>query len=81
MPAPSLVTLTEEQQLIVSEVRLVEGEVAGGWRSEEIDWLTVKVEKAEAEKCERCWMLHESVGHVAGHPTICSRCFDAIESS
>ncbi len=67
--------------LIVSRVNLVKGEIEGGWNSGAIEGLSVKVTRAEADKCERCWMLHESVGQVAGHPTLCSRCFGVIEGS
>ena len=34
----------------------------------------VSVEEAKGEKCERCWMVSETVGTVDGHETICARC-------
>lgn len=34
----------------------------------------VKVENAPGEKCERCWMVSETVGTVDGHEKLCARC-------
>ncbi|MBI2882182.1 MAG: isoleucine--tRNA ligase [Candidatus Tectomicrobia bacterium] len=34
----------------------------------------VQVEKAEGEKCERCWMVLPTVGEDSHHPTLCHRC-------
>lgn len=36
--------------------------------------LLVTVEKAEGEKCIRCWNYRESVGKNLEHPQICERC-------
>ncbi len=62
---------TEETELasyfIVSQVELVEGAT---------DCL---VEKAEGEKCERCWLIMKSTGSDTSHPTLCSRCAKAIQ--
>ncbi|MDE3018506.1 MAG: isoleucine--tRNA ligase [Nitrospirota bacterium] len=38
----------------------------------------VVVEKAEGQKCARCWNYRGSVGTDAEHPTICDRCVEAI---
>ncbi len=40
--------------------------------------ITVWVTKAEGEKCERCWK-YRKLGEHAGHETICSDCYDAIQ--
>ena len=40
--------------------------------------ITVWVTKAEGEKCERCWK-YRKLGEHAGHETICSDCFEAIQ--
>lgn len=50
--------------LIVSEVEIVEGDGD----------LVVTVEKAEGEKCERCWTISKTVGLNSAHPTICDKC-------
>ncbi|MBR5157884.1 MAG: isoleucine--tRNA ligase [Clostridia bacterium] len=34
----------------------------------------VKVENAPGEKCERCWMVSETVGTIGGHEKLCARC-------
>ena len=41
--------------------------------------LGVKVEQAEGEKCERCWMISKTVGLNKLHPTICKKCSDNLE--
>jgi isoleucyl-tRNA synthetase len=40
--------------------------------------VTVKVEKAEGLKCERCWKFSTTVGSNPAHPTLCSGCCEAI---
>ena len=39
----------------------------------------VKVENAEGEKCERCWMISKTVGKNLRYPTLCDRCVKNIE--
>lgn len=39
----------------------------------------VKVEAADGEKCERCWMYSDTVGKNHEHPTLCKRCIDNLE--
>ncbi|NLE25291.1 MAG: isoleucine--tRNA ligase [Clostridiaceae bacterium] len=34
----------------------------------------VEVLEADGEKCERCWIYSETVGHNYDHPTLCERC-------
>ena len=41
--------------------------------------LEVLVNKAEGEKCERCWCYSKTVGENANHPTLCARCAAVIE--
>lgn len=40
--------------------------------------LAVLVEKAEGEKCQRCWNRDRSVGEYEDHPEICERCRKAL---
>lgn len=42
------------------------------------DEFTVWVTKSIGEKCERCWK-YRPLGEHAGHDTICSECFEAIQ--
>lgn len=58
---------------IVSKVQVQKGS-AGGFKGEEVDGMFVTVEKADGEKCERCWTYEESVGSDSEHPTLCARC-------
>ena len=39
----------------------------------------VKVEMAEGEKCERCWMYSTTVGQDKENPTICKRCSENLK--
>ncbi|MGX9133589.1 isoleucine--tRNA ligase [Rummeliibacillus sp. JY-2-4R] len=41
--------------------------------------VAVTVEKAEGEKCERCWTISKTVGHNHNHPTLCEHCADVVE--
>ena len=40
---------------------------------------SIVVEKADGEKCERCWTISETVGTSEAHPTLCTRCADVVE--
>jgi len=41
--------------------------------------LSVTVERAVGEKCERCWKYTTDVGSVTAYPTICAACARAVE--
>jgi isoleucyl-tRNA synthetase len=56
---------------IVSEVELEEAAAGGGG-------LTVRVERARGEKCERCWNYSARVGESERYPTACERCVEAL---
>ncbi|MGN0663998.1 MAG: isoleucine--tRNA ligase [Negativibacillus sp.] len=61
-----------ETVFIVSKVVLndaVPAETTG-----EVEGLHVLVEKADGQKCERCWVYSETVGSDPEHPTLCARC-------
>lgn len=42
--------------------------------SDLVKGLKIAAGPAKGQKCGRCWMYQESVGTVAEHPQICSRC-------
>ncbi len=48
-------------------------------RSERYPNLFLKIEKADGQKCDRCWRWSEAVGSHADHPTLCNRCRDAVQ--
>ncbi|WP_323771512.1 isoleucine--tRNA ligase [Antarctobacter sp.] len=47
------------------------------FRLPEVDGVTVVFEKADGEKCQRCWKILPDVGTHA-HPATCKRCNDAL---
>ncbi|MDH3494203.1 MAG: isoleucine--tRNA ligase [Acidobacteriota bacterium] len=53
---------------IVSQVEVHEGE-----------GFEVRIEKADGEKCERCWNFSVRVGEFENFPTVCERCIEALE--
>ncbi len=65
---------------IVSEARLALEPPTGGFRSDEIEGLTIGVAPSGVEKCERCWVHDPTVGESADHPTICNRCETALSA-
>ena len=58
---------------IVSGVELIED---NSITEEQI--VSVKVVKADGQKCERCWSYSDYVGKCAEHPTLCERCARVI---
>jgi isoleucyl-tRNA synthetase len=40
---------------------------------------SVKVDRVEGEKCERCWNYRPAVGTFKDHPTLCDRCVEAVQ--
>ena len=43
-------------------------------RDAEVPGIALLVEKAQGEKCERCWIYSTELGGDAAHPTLCPRC-------
>ncbi len=66
-----------ETLCIVSQVQVVLGS-GEGLPGEAVNGLTVKVESAGGEKCERCWTFREDVGSDSRHPTLCARCAHVV---
>ncbi|ORJ54910.1 isoleucine--tRNA ligase [Geothermobacter hydrogeniphilus] len=64
---------------IVSQAELVE-ELTDGKASDEIPELVIRIDKAEGEKCERCWNYSQSVGEEEARPTVCRRCREALDA-
>ena len=79
VPSSDFALLTGERAIdlaeffIVSEVALMENEDA------EDDGITVTVEAACGERCDRCWNYREDTGVHGEHEHICSRCAAALE--
>ena len=67
--------------LIVSEASLIKGKAAdASFKSPDIEGLSLRVETASGEKCERCWIRDISVGDDSEQPTICNRCRNALKT-
>jgi len=72
---------------IVSGVVLTDEEVIGGGEvffqsgvfGEKIK-VTMAVEKADGDKCVRCWIYSPVVGTHTEHPGLCQKCLEAIEA-
>lgn len=52
---------------IVSQVEVHEGEA-----------IKVEIQKADGQKCERCWNYSIRVGEFEKYPTVCERCIEAL---
>ena len=63
---------------IVSQAYVAKDKPEGTMNEYTENDITVWVTKAEGEKCERCWK-YRKLGEYAGHETICSDCYDAIQ--
>ena len=63
---------------IVSQVEMTEQAVEGATATG-LAGLSVKIEKASGQKCDRCWNYSEQVGKDQRYPTVCERCSAALE--
>jgi len=61
---------------IVSQVSVSPSEAPEG--NDAAEALSVKVMRAEGQKCERCWNYSTRVGEDARYPTVCERCSAAL---
>jgi isoleucyl-tRNA synthetase len=43
--------------------------------------LSVSVDRAAGQKCQRCWNYRGSVGASAAHPALCDRCVAVLETA
>ena len=63
----------QEVESAAQEVgQAIEQELAQG------EELSVAIEAAEGECCDRCWNYRTTVGEYNGHAHICKRCADAL---
>jgi isoleucyl-tRNA synthetase len=79
-----LLTLLQEyrvflpQFFIVSQVEIAQGAVDGATATG-LEGLSLKIEKAQGSKCDRCWNYSVHVGEDARYPTVCERCSAALK--
>ena len=50
----------------------------GAFRLEDLEGVSVVVNPAEGEKCQRCWKVLPDVGSDSRHPDVCARCSAAV---
>lgn len=62
-----------ERLLIVSNLTLSENSALT-----EKDW-HISAQKADGDKCGRCWRFDVTVGQATAHPTLCHRCHDVVQ--
>jgi len=63
---------------IVSQVAVEPAASDGLAPSETLPGLSLKIERAEGKKCERCWNYSTHVGENKRYPTVCERCSEAL---
>lgn len=61
---------------ITSAVEIADGE---GEFKGEVKGLSITVNKADGEKCERCWKFSDTVGQDSEHPTLCAHCAETMK--
>src|SRR5690625_1257279 len=66
-----------DQLFIVSKVD-VETETNDQFK--EYDHVYIQVEKYDQDRCDRCWVLSDTVGQNEKHADLCSRCADIVET-
>lgn len=65
---------------IVSQVEWAEELPETAFRSESYPVLQIEIQKAEGEKCSRCWNWSVEVGLFPDHPLLCRRCHQVISN-
>jgi isoleucyl-tRNA synthetase len=82
--AAGLQKLLEEKQsllpalFIVSQVVIHPSAIPAFISAETLPGLTLKIERADGAKCERCWNYSKHVGENSRYPTVCERCTEAL---
>lgn len=61
---------------ITSAVEIADGE---GEFKGDVKGLSITVNKADGEKCERCWKFSDTVGQDSEHPTLCAHCAETMK--
>jgi isoleucyl-tRNA synthetase len=64
---------------IVSAAFLTESKEADSYESPDIEGLSIKIDKAKGQKCERCWTYDLTTGQNLTYENACARCCTALE--
>lgn len=72
----SIETLTENLNdvFIVSQAILVDHLDETAYQGKEIDGLLIRIDRADGDKCGRCWRFDTTTGQDTDHPSTCERC-------
>jgi isoleucyl-tRNA synthetase len=62
-----------------AEIKNAPPDVEGVFESTEVPGLSISVQRAPGEKCERCWNRSSKVGSFADAPRLCERCYNTIK--
>jgi len=57
-----------------ADLKDISGAPEAAYKSSEINGLVIQIEKADGNKCQRCWNWSSSVGAHKDHPELCERC-------
>jgi len=68
-----------DKLFIVSKVTVLEAGAEVPADAQALKGLAAKIETADGEKCERCWIVTPEVGTNADHPTLCNRCTHVVQ--
>ena len=63
---------------IVSQVVVSPAPIEGAFSSESLSGLQIKIDRADGQKCDRCWNYSIHVGENTRYPTVCERCSEAL---
>jgi isoleucyl-tRNA synthetase len=81
LQAAVVLPLKPEHELLLSEDQWAEiAIVSGAQIVSDPEEPAATISAAPGEKCARCWRVLTEVGTQAGHPTLCLRCTDAVDS-
>src|SRR4029077_18893263 len=82
--AAGLQKLLEEKQsllpalFIVSQVEVHSSAIPASAPAETLPGLTIRVDRADGAKCDRCWNYSIHVGENTRYPKVCERCTEAL---
>ena len=65
--------------LLVSTAEISGEKLPGAYESANIEGLQVLVERAQGEKCQRCWNWSTKVGTFTDEPELCERCYPVVK--
>ncbi len=76
------VGLDMREYCLVSKLSVedIEKAPADAAKDEQMADIAIKVEKAEGDKCPRCWMYSTEIGTRPSHPDLCPRCAGVMDA-